>query len=79
MAPRFAARMGEIAPFHVMELLRRASELERSGCDVIHMEVGEPDFPTPEPVLEAAQRFLAAGRVAYTPALGLPAPRPGGG
>ncbi|MHC2996130.1 pyridoxal phosphate-dependent aminotransferase [Tepidiphilus sp. HLB4] len=75
MAPRFAARMGEIAPFHVMELLRRASELERSGCDVIHMEVGEPDFPTPEPVLEAAQRFLAAGRVAYTPALGLPALR----
>ncbi len=37
MAPRFAARMGEIAPFHVMELLRRASELERSGCDVIHL------------------------------------------
>ncbi|MDD3433946.1 MAG: aminotransferase class I/II-fold pyridoxal phosphate-dependent enzyme, partial [Tepidiphilus sp.] len=75
MTPKFAARMGAITPFHVMELLRRASELERSGCDVIHMEVGEPDFPTPEPVLEAAQRFLAAGRVAYTPALGLPALR----
>ncbi|MDD3433942.1 MAG: aminotransferase class I/II-fold pyridoxal phosphate-dependent enzyme, partial [Tepidiphilus sp.] len=75
MTPKFAARMGAITPFHVMELLRRASELERSGCDVIHMEVGEPDFPTPEPVLEAAQRFLSAGRVAYTPALGLPALR----
>ena len=39
------------------------------------MEIGEPDFPTPQPVVAAGQRFLAGGRVHYTPALGLPALR----
>jgi aspartate/methionine/tyrosine aminotransferase len=61
-----------IQPFHVMELLRRARELEAQGRDIIHMEVGEPDFPTPPPVIEAATRFLAHGDVHYTAALGLP-------
>jgi aspartate/methionine/tyrosine aminotransferase len=62
----------DIAPFHVMELLTRAKALEAEGRDIIHMEVGEPDFPTPEPVLAAAQAHLAGGRVFYTSALGLP-------
>ncbi|WP_374601695.1 pyridoxal phosphate-dependent aminotransferase [Niveibacterium sp.] len=70
-----AARAREIEPFHVMELLARAQTLEASGRDIIHMEVGEPDFPTPAPVIEAAQRFLTQGQVRYTPALGLPALR----
>jgi len=70
-----AARAREIEPFHVMELLARAHALEASGRDIIHMEVGEPDFPTPAPVIAAAQRFLAQGQVRYTPALGLPALR----
>ncbi len=70
-----AARAREIEPFHVMELLARAQTLEASGRDIIHMEVGEPDFPAPAPVIEAAQRFLARGQVRYTPALGLPALR----
>ncbi|NMG64514.1 pyridoxal phosphate-dependent aminotransferase [Azoarcus indigens] len=65
-------RCADIQPFHVMELLRRARELEAAGRDIIHMEVGEPDFPTPPPVVEAATRFLATGEVHYTPALGLP-------
>ncbi|MBK9394570.1 MAG: pyridoxal phosphate-dependent aminotransferase [Uliginosibacterium sp.] len=64
--------MRDIPPFHVMELLARAQQLQAEGCDVIHMEVGEPDFPTPEPVVEAAQAFIKTGRVHYTPALGLP-------
>ncbi|GAB6050061.1 pyridoxal phosphate-dependent aminotransferase [Hydrogenophilus islandicus] len=68
----FAPRVQEIAPFHVMELLRRAQALERAGHDVIHMEVGEPDFPTPEPVVAAAERFLRERRVPYTSAAGLP-------
>jgi aspartate/methionine/tyrosine aminotransferase len=72
MPPRSAPRVDDIAPFHVMELLTRAKALEAAGHDVIHMEVGEPDFPTPEPVIAAAQAYLAAGRVFYTPALGLP-------
>jgi aspartate/methionine/tyrosine aminotransferase len=62
----------DIPPFHVMELLRRARELEQAGRDVIHMEVGEPDFPTPAPIVAAATRFLASGDVHYTAALGLP-------
>ncbi len=64
--------MEEIQPFHVMELLGRAKALEAEGRSIIHMEVGEPDFSTPEPVLEAAQQALAAGKTHYTPSLGLP-------
>ncbi len=70
-----ARRMGEIEPFHVMELLARARELEATGRSIIHMEIGEPDFITPQPIIEAAQRALAEGRTHYTPALGLPALR----
>ncbi|MCX9156985.1 pyridoxal phosphate-dependent aminotransferase [Niveibacterium sp. 24ML] len=70
-----ARRALEIEPFHVMELLARAQALEAAGRDIIHMEVGEPDFPTPAPVIAAAQAFLAGGQVRYTPALGLPALR----
>jgi len=67
-----ASRLNHIAPFHVMELLARANALEAEGRDIIHMEVGEPDFPTPEPIIAAAQAQLASRRVFYTPALGLP-------
>lgn len=71
--PNFpASRLARIAPFHVMELLARARVLEAEGRDIIHMEVGEPDFPTPEPIIAAAQAHIASGRVFYTPALGLP-------
>ncbi|THF57689.1 pyridoxal phosphate-dependent aminotransferase [Pseudothauera rhizosphaerae] len=75
MPPQPARRMADIQPFHVMELLRRARELEAQGRDIIHMEVGEPDFPTPQPMVETATRFLARGDVHYTAALGLPALR----
>ncbi|WP_074471393.1 pyridoxal phosphate-dependent aminotransferase [Thiohalorhabdus denitrificans] len=70
-----AARMGDIAPFHVMDLLARARAMEAAGSDVVHMEVGEPDFPTPEPVLRAGRQALADGHTGYTPATGLPALR----
>jgi aspartate/methionine/tyrosine aminotransferase len=72
MPPLSAPRVDDIAPFHVMELLTRAKALEAAGRHIIHMEVGEPDFPTPAPVIAAAQAHLATGRVFYTPALGLP-------
>lgn len=65
-------RAHDVQPFHVMELLRRARELEAEGRDIIHMEVGEPDFPTPQPIIDAATRFLAGGDVHYTGAMGLP-------
>jgi aspartate/methionine/tyrosine aminotransferase len=67
-----ASRLAHIAPFYVMELMARARALEAEGRDIIHMEVGEPDFPTPEPIVAAAQAQIASGRVFYTPALGLP-------
>ncbi|MCX7148451.1 MAG: pyridoxal phosphate-dependent aminotransferase [Rhodocyclales bacterium] len=66
-----AARMAQIAPFHVMELMARAQALEAEGRSIIHLEVGEPDFTTAEPILEAARRFLSGGHVHYTAALGL--------
>lgn len=69
---RAASRLADIAPFHVMELLTRAKALEAEGRDIIHMEVGEPDFPTPAPIVAAAQQAIAEGRTFYTPALGLP-------
>lgn len=71
-APGPSRRAASIAPFHVMRLLARARELEASGRDVVHMEIGEPDFPTPGPIIEAGQRALAAGRLGYTPTAGLP-------
>ncbi len=67
-----ATRASQIEPFHVMELLARAQKFEAEGRDIIHMEVGEPDFPTPWPVIEAARKGLDNGRVSYTPAAGLP-------
>lgn len=70
-----AARVDDIEPFHVMALLARAREMSAAGRDVIHMEVGEPDFPATGPVIEAAQQALVQGDTTYTPALGLPALR----
>jgi aspartate/methionine/tyrosine aminotransferase len=64
--------MAEIEPFHVMALLARARELEAQGRSIIHMEIGEPDFPTPEPVIRAGVRALEKGELFYTPTPGLP-------
>lgn len=69
---RTAARVADIAPFHVMEVQTAARALEAAGRSVVHMEIGEPDFPTPAPVIAAAQRAIAAGDLYYTSALGLP-------
>jgi aspartate/methionine/tyrosine aminotransferase len=67
--------MKTIQPFHVMALLARARELEAEGRSIIHMEIGEPDFVTPQPVIDAGVRALAAGHTHYTPAVGLAALR----
>lgn len=74
MLPK-SARARDVSPFQVMRLLARARELEQQGRDIVHMEVGEPDFNTPQPVIDAAQAFIATGKVHYTPATGLPALR----
>lgn len=70
-----AARAAEIQPFEVMEVLARANELERTGRSIVRMEIGEPDFTAPEPVVEAAARAIRDGLSAYTPALGIDALR----
>jgi aspartate/methionine/tyrosine aminotransferase len=66
-------RIDQIEPFRVMQLLERAKELETQGKDIVHMEVGEPDFTTPEPVLAAARACLETGENFYTASTGLPA------
>ena len=73
--PHIARRMADIEPFHVMDLLARARNLEAAGRDIVHMEIGEPDFVTPAPIREAAKQALDAGKTHYTPAVGLPALR----
>ncbi|SDN29872.1 Aspartate/methionine/tyrosine aminotransferase [Vreelandella arcis] len=69
------SRVSQVAPFRVMHLLEMAQAREACGHDVIHLEVGEPDFATPEPIVAAGQQALAAGKTRYTPAAGLPALR----
>lgn len=66
-----ADRMGGIAPFHVMAILARAQALEAAGRDIIHLEIGEPDFATPGPIVAAGIAALRAGHTHYTGALGL--------
>jgi aspartate/methionine/tyrosine aminotransferase len=70
-----ARRAAEITPFEVMDVLSRAQALERAGRHVVHMEIGEPDFTAPAPVVEAGVRALREGRTAYTATLGLAALR----
>jgi len=65
-------KIDRIEPFRVMQLLERAKELEAAGRKVIHMEIGEPDFPTPPGVIEAAHRQLDSGDNFYTPSTGAP-------
>lgn len=72
MKQMVAERMQGISAFYVMELLQRAKQLEQQGRDIIHMEIGEPDFPTPSAVIEAGEQLLKTGEVKYTPAAGLP-------
>ncbi len=67
-----SARAQEIQPFIVMEVLERAMEIEKGGRSVIHLEVGEPDFDTPEIIREAGIRAIRDGRTHYTHSLGLP-------
>lgn len=71
MPARLANRMSHIRPFEVMEIQTRARELVASGHDVIYMSIGEPDFATPAPIVEAAKRALDTEPIGYTSACGL--------
>jgi aspartate/methionine/tyrosine aminotransferase len=75
MQPPTSRRTAEIEPFEVMDVLSRAHAIEAAGRRVVHMEIGEPDFTAPAPVVEAGIRALREGMTAYTATLGLPALR----
>jgi aspartate/methionine/tyrosine aminotransferase len=72
---KLAARAHAVAPFYVMEVVKKADQLAAEGRSIIHLSIGEPDFATPAPVQRAAADAIAAGRTGYTAALGLPALR----
>jgi len=69
---KITERAGKIAPFYVMELLEKAKAMEARGEEIIHMEVGEPDFATPPSIKEEAIRAIRDNRTFYTHSLGLP-------
>ncbi|SFC45195.1 pyridoxal phosphate-dependent aminotransferase [Massilia yuzhufengensis] len=66
-----AQRVHAIEPFRVMEMVKAAGEMKRSGIDVISMSVGEPDFTAPDVVAHAAMEAIRAGSTQYTDSLGL--------
>jgi len=65
-------KANEIKPFIVMEVLEKAAEMERRGINVVHLEVGEPDFDVPSCVSEAVANAFSEGRTHYTHSLGDP-------
>ena len=67
--------MAQVNPFRVMAVMQRAAELEAQGKKIVHMEVGEPDFVTADPIITAAKLALDAGQTSYTQAPGIPALR----
>jgi len=69
-AVHVASRLAEIEPFHVVALASRAIELESQGRSVVSMVIGEPDFPTPQPIVDAAIEALRNSQIRYTPSLG---------
>ena len=69
---RLAKRMSRLGTETAFEVLNRARELERQGKDIIHLEIGEPDFDTPDNIIQSAVTALNAGWTHYGPSAGLP-------
>lgn len=72
MTPQFADRVERVEPSATIAVSNLASELEAQGVDVVDLSVGEPDFPTPENIVEAGKDALDAGHTTYTPSSGIP-------
>lgn len=72
MTSIFAKRMASLGTETAFEVLARAKALERQGKEIIHLEIGEPDFDTPKNIKEAAVKALYAGYTHYVPAAGIP-------
>ena len=71
----FADRITRVEPSATLAISNAASELEAEGVDVVDLSVGEPDFPTPDPIVEAGKRALDEGKTTYTNSSGIPALR----
>jgi aspartate aminotransferase len=72
LVPPLASGVSELGTESAFEVLARARALEREGVDVVHLEIGEPDFPTPVHVIAAAEAAMRRGETGYCPAPGIP-------
>jgi aspartate/methionine/tyrosine aminotransferase len=72
MSDHVSARAQAVRPFVVMDVVARAKELESQGRDIVRMDVGDPDLPTPDVITRAAEAAMEAGDTGYTQSLGLP-------
>ena len=69
-AIHLAKRATDVTPFLAMEIMERAKQLETQGREIIYLCLGEPDFPTPEPIVNTARKAMLAGETRYTHSLG---------
>ena len=72
VSPTFAKRMSRLGTESAFEVLAKAKSLEAQGRDIIHLEIGQPDFSTPMNVCDAAYRAMKDGHTGYCPSAGLP-------
>ena len=72
MSEHVSERSRAVRPFVVMDVVARAKELEAQGRDIVRMDVGDPDFATPDVITRAAEAAMEAGDTGYTQSLGLP-------
>lgn len=63
--------IGRIKSFIVMDILEKTKEMEKYGVDIIHLEIGEPDLPTPHKAIEKLQEYLTKYKMSYTPSFGI--------
>src|SRR5258708_16692891 len=68
---RLARRMGRLSGETAFEVLHKARLLEAKGHDIVHLEIGEPDFDTPANIMEAGITAIREGFTHYTPSAGL--------
>jgi len=72
MTMEFADRVGRVEPSATLAISNLSSELQAEGKDVVDLSVGEPDFPTPENIVQAAKDAMDAGHTGYTSSNGIP-------
>ncbi|HET6462920.1 MAG TPA: aminotransferase class I/II-fold pyridoxal phosphate-dependent enzyme, partial [Candidatus Krumholzibacteria bacterium] len=72
---RFAERMNHLGTETAFEVFARAKALEAKGKDIVHLEIGEPDFDTPKNIVDAAMNAIGKGYTHYGPSAGLPEAR----